>query len=164
MARNEADREDLFAEARALVRRVEAVSVSGTLPILLGVRETGWLSIYLGPDLMYQFDADGRLRRAFHGGQLYRTQGTTLARLLRVRTDHETTLQRHDLSPEELDEFQQGMRQDLGQLVCDLTEERLQILRQEPESDPLLLPQLLAALRQATNAVPWLAPALPGKA
>lgn len=164
MARHEADREDLFAEARALLRRIEARPTSGDPLIVIGVRSTGWLSIYLGPDLMYQFDAGGRLRRAFSGGELYRTQGTTLARLRRERTDAETTLQRRDLSAEELAEFQQQVQRDVGQLICDLAENRLTILRQEPANDAELQAELLVALRQTMHVTPWLAPAMVGKA
>ncbi|MGH7129995.1 MAG: hypothetical protein ACREJB_15520, partial [Planctomycetaceae bacterium] len=73
-------------EATALARRVEIVCPDETEPVIAGVREDGTLSVYFGADPAYHFDASGRLRRAFAAGCLYRTQGHTLARLLRRRT------------------------------------------------------------------------------
>lgn len=164
MARQEADREDLFAEARALTRKIEARCPQTGLMILVGQRESGWLSVYLGPDLMYQFDAEGRLRRALCQGCLYRTQGHTLARLIRERSSTETTLVRHDLTPAELDAFRQKMLADVSDLGNAFAQERYQILRQEPPDDPHVLPGLLQAIRHSLTAEPWLAAAIPGKA
>src|SRR5262245_54153743 len=102
MARQESDREDLWAEAVALTSRVEFRRSDDERPILIGFRDTGWCSIYVGQDLMLQFTPAGGLRRAFRDGDLYRTQGTTLSRLRRQRSAAETTLLRSDLSAEEL--------------------------------------------------------------
>ena len=84
MARQEVDREDLIAEAVALRRRIELALPGCDNPVVAGYRSTGALSLYFGADPVYQFDERGRLRRAFVGGHLYRTQGTTLAELTRV--------------------------------------------------------------------------------
>src|SRR5262245_19900425 len=105
MSRHEADREDLMAEATALARRVK-LSVPGEVErVVAGFRATGRLSIYFGGEPVYHFDAEGRLRRAFVNGLLYRTQGTTLARLRRERSAEVTELRRRDLSPTELRQF-----------------------------------------------------------
>ena len=105
MARNESDREDLLREATALVPRVE-LEVSGEIePVLIGIRSNGSLSVYFGADPMVQFDRGDRLRRACVDGLLYRTQGTTLARLERQRTAEETVLRRHDLTVDEMTEL-----------------------------------------------------------
>src|SRR5580765_5795621 len=105
MARREADREDLMAEASALRQRAELVLDGYAEPIVAGVRANGHLSVYFGDDPVYQFDAAGNLRRAFVGGDLYRTQGHTLARLNRTRTDLAVELGRRDLDPAELERF-----------------------------------------------------------
>ena len=105
MARQEADREDLIAEATALVERGEFAITGHDEPVTAGRRRTGGWSIYFGSDPCYHFDKAGRLRRAFVGGRLFRTQGHTLAELERVRTADATELRRRDLAREELDRF-----------------------------------------------------------
>ena len=82
MARNESDREDLMREAVALVRRVECETGNENDSVISGFRKCGSLSLYFGPDPVYHFDDSARLRRAFGEGFLYRTQGTTLARII----------------------------------------------------------------------------------
>lgn len=105
VARNEADREDLMREAVALTRRVEIHLPGETEPVVAGFRDNGCWSVYFGGDPVLHFDAEGRLRRAFVGGQLFRSQGTVLSRLTRQRSESETTLLRYDLSPQELADF-----------------------------------------------------------
>lgn len=117
MARNESDREDLMREATALTRRVELILTDIAEPIVVGFRDsTGWASFYFGQDPVYTFDAEGRLRRAYVDGFLYRTQGTTLARLFRERTLEATHLLRHDLTADELQTFLDTMKQRLQRL------------------------------------------------
>ena len=77
MARTESHREDLMAEATALVRRAEFLDADGRSVLVAGYRRDGSLSLYLGEDLVYHFDRDGRLKRGFVDGLLYRTQQTT---------------------------------------------------------------------------------------
>ena len=142
MAQNESDREDLMAEATALRRRVELQVPSETEHTIAGFRDDGRFSLYFGPDPVYHFDGEGGLRRAYLDGKLYRTQGTTLARLTRNRTEQATLLRRNDLSELELQEFLHAMRcrlQNLQELylydtpVSDVTPlaglENLQLLR-----------------------------------
>ena len=81
MARNEADREDMMSEAVSLIRRIEYLTPARGAPILAGFNAFGWLFVYVGNDVMYRFDEQGRLRRAFVDGLLYRTEGSTLAML-----------------------------------------------------------------------------------
>jgi hypothetical protein len=110
MARQESDREDLMREATALVRRVELDVPGEPEPVVCGFHADGRLSVYFGSDPVYHFDPEGRLRRAFVDGHLFRTQGTTLACLTRVRTHAVTELRRRDLNPEELAAFFREMR------------------------------------------------------
>lgn len=122
MSRIEADKEDLIRDGTAMVCRGEFAFTkprpdSWTWQVVtIGFRRNGSPSFYFDQDPFYQFDADGRLRRAYRGGFLYRSQSTTLARMHRTRTAHETTLQRQDLSPQQLDEFQTQMIQQLKAL------------------------------------------------
>lgn len=121
MARQESDREDLFAELSSFMPRWELQHVSGAGEVVLGERKDGRLAIYFGPDPGFHFDDQNRLLRSYWKGVLYRTQGETLARLIRQRSDTETTLLRTDLTPEEVGEFRR-------QLV-----KRLQTFQQELE-------------------------------
>ena len=163
MARMESDREDLMAEAVAMPRRVEVTILGEQSPIVTGFRANGWLSIYLGPERMYQFDECGRLRRAFVNGLLFRTQGATLAQLHRQRTDTETILLRRDLSHSELAEFRLAMLGHVAAFHTRLTQREVVIVRQVPLEDDSLLNDLAAALDRALNASEFLAPPIPGK-
>ena len=105
MARHESDREDMIREATALRNRIEWQLPSESEPVFAGVRSEGSLSVYFGPDPVYQFSPAGGLRRAYSGGFLYRTQGTTLARLRRARSTEQTILLRADLDEDVLAQF-----------------------------------------------------------
>lgn len=159
MAGNESDREDLLREAVALVPRAE-LQVNG-LPDLLtaGYRSSGILSLYFGQDPVYQFDPAGRLRRAFENGLLYRTASHTLARLRRVRSENEVTLQRSDLNPEELSHFRSRMQTLLITLQHALEENTATVIRCVPP-DHNWNTLLLESLTKIQNADPWLAGAI----
>lgn len=159
MARHEEDREDLLAEARALVPRVELQCEPWPHSIVLGRRRDDYLSVYLGQDQVYHFDSDGRLRRAYLEGVLYRSAGSTLTRIARERTSTETILRTSNLTSEEAIVLVEQMRAQLDQLLTCLTTDRYQILRQVSETDdPLLL--LTPLIRQAVVADPPLSPPL----
>jgi hypothetical protein len=160
MARHEADREDLFAELASMPRRVEVRLPGEPHPLVAGIRPQGWLSLYLGPDPVYQFDAAGRLRRAFRHSRLFRTTGTTLARMERGRSNTETTLWRRDLTDEELQSFRQALHADLDRLANALENSTWTVLRQMPAEAEDLLPELLDRITAARQADPWLAPAI----
>lgn len=163
MSRNEADRDDLLAEVVALTRRVELRSPSHVEPVVVGFRANGWLSLYFGSDPMYQFNESGRLRRAFVGGLLYRTQGTTLAQLRRERSESETTLLRRDLTEPELIEFQRATRRAIETLRQHLVTNQVVILRQIPAEDIPLIADIAAALDRAGHSPEFLASALSSK-
>ncbi len=128
--RVEADREDLMAEAANLRERIELRVPSSEVPVTIGCNDQGHWSFYFGADPMYRFDAEGRLRRAVKGGKLFRTQGSTLAELERVRRDNETQLQRRDLSLLELEVFLQEAQSHLSQLYTAYSSDRCQTLRE----------------------------------
>ena len=163
MARNESDREDLLAEAVALVRRLEGQCSSKTEPFVAGFRADGRFSLYLGADPVYHFLPDGRLRRAFVCGALYRSQGRTLAEMRRERTPSTTILRRHDLTESELHAFLTAMRNTLGALLQDMEEGRLHVLRQVPAEDESLLSDIRRQLQRIEQTPVKLAPPAPGK-
>jgi hypothetical protein len=189
MARIEADKDDLMREAVALVRRVEFLdseaagatatetavattnaaitavtkAMTTAAKIVIGFRASGWMSIYFGSDPMYQFDENGRLRRAFVGGHPFRTQGQTLARLTRHRTNSETTLLRHDLDDAELSAFRTEMLVRVTRLRDDLIAGRLAESKRIPKDDESLAGDVLRFLTMVIQSPGLLAPAIPGR-
>jgi hypothetical protein len=135
MARRESDREDLMATATALQQRMELSLEGHGESIVAGVRANGHWSIYFGADPVYHFDAAGSLRRAFVGGDLYRSQGHTLARLNRTRTDLNVELARRDLEPAELERFLSHMAALLREVKTAFESGSYEILRQIPQGD-----------------------------
>jgi len=157
MSRHETDREDLIAEATALQERVEFQTYDEPIPFVAGFHRDGRLSVYFGPDPVYHFDAEGRLRRAFVEGNLYRSRGDTLSRLTRERTKETSSLLRHDLRPEELSSFMSTMRQRLEILRRQFDQGQIVVLRQVPTEA-----NILGRVRQALCGLSdeQLAPAL----
>jgi hypothetical protein len=160
MSRHESDREDMFAEATALTTRIEFEAWDEPGTIVAGCRANGAWSIYFGAEPCYHFDLDGRLRRAFAMGYLYRTQGDTLARLQRVRTGDEVVLQRSDLRPTDLGYFMRRMNAKVAVLMYLLKEDNIECLRMFPE-DADVITMLKEALMKILNAWPNLSPAIP---
>ncbi len=163
MARNESDREDMMAEAVSLVRRIECRSELFSEPIIAGFNLQGWMFLYIGSDPMYRFDEQGRLRRAFVDGRLYRTQGQTLAVLDRQRTFDagepvETNLVRQDLSAGELTAFRLRMYSQLN-----LVSECLRIgaiTRQYPAEMHGITDEVESRIRLVLSTSEFLAPAI----
>lgn len=155
MARIETDREDLMREATALRQRAEWEVPTEPEPVVTGFKSDGSLSVYLGQDPVYQFAPSGQLRRAFVSGFLYRTQGDTLARIHRERTDTESTLVRHDLTAAELEDFRSSMRERLNHLHERLRDSSARVVRQVPDGQ---LPGFADAIDASLKADPWLAP------
>jgi len=163
MTRDEGLREDLMAEATALVRRAEFKATDGRIELVAGYRRDGSLSLYFGQDPVYQFDPIGRLKRAFVDGLLYRTQGSTLARLTRDRsTPDRVGLLRHDLDGDELDSFQRSMIDRMVGLLEELDSGRLNQAAVVPESAEVSC-ELVSSLRVVLRTEEWLAPRFAGK-
>ena len=159
MARNEAEREDLIREAVALGERAELRVVGFDGLITIGLRNDSAMSVFIDQDPVYQFDSLGRLRRAFVGGFLYRSQYETLARLQRVRTDSQTQLLRHDLVTEELESFRLAMLGALQKIAQSIQAGSTEVLRQVPvEQD--LLPKIAGSLNAVLENVDWLSVAI----
>jgi hypothetical protein len=154
-----AEPEDPLREAVALVERVELGRPESDETIVAGFRTDGRLSLYFGDDPCYQFDPQGRLRRAFVEGRLYRSQGSTLAALTRERKSEVTELIRHDLDPAELDHFRRMMLDQIGALRQSLASGHLPVIRQVPAETPIL-DRLLESLDAIVSAGGELAPAI----
>jgi hypothetical protein len=160
MARHAEDREDLFAEVSALTTRIELTFPEEAEIVVAGCRANGAWSIYFGGDPCYHFDATGGLRRGFVDGGLYRTQGETLARLIRVRTEAAVELHRTDLRSEECVVFLERMRVRLEELQQLLRSEAAFCRRRFP-TDCDVTSMLAGALSQILSEGLRLAPAIP---
>jgi hypothetical protein len=160
MARQESDRDDLFAELAALTPRMELRTAGPVETVFAGRREsTGGWSLFFGPDRVYHFDASGRLRRAYMDGFLYRSEGSTLSRLHRERSTAETSLLRHDLEIRELQAFLDVMFSAIRELVRGIQANSLRVVRVMPD-DADALPMLAKAMDAVLDADPPLAPAI----
>lgn len=160
--RVETDREDLLAEAVNLRERIELQVTGSDHPVTIGCNDLGHWSFYFGAEPMYRFDAAGRLRRVVMEGKLYRTQGTTLAELVRVRTEQETQLQRRDLGPSEVEGFLAVIGNQMRHLAEEFAAGRFQRLR-EVLASTNFNDRLTAILEQLASSPITLASALPTK-
>ncbi len=159
MARHEADREDLVKEATAYVIRGELLIPDWEQPLFIGFRKTGAFSFYFGPDPVYQFDPQARLRRAFVAGKLYRSQGHILCSMYRHRTETETALMRTDLTIEQTHFFQWGMHEAIRQLNEAVNAKRYQIRKVVGDRD-LWLEKIEQSTKHVLAAKEFLAPKL----
>ncbi len=133
LARREDDREDLLAEATALVRRAEFLMHDLAEPVVIGFRRNGAASIYFGQDEAFHFDTNGRLRRAFFDDQLYKADRGRLASLERRRTADEVQLRRHDLTDDETAQFLDHMQRRLTAVKQAVAAVEVRWLRAVPE-------------------------------
>ena len=118
MAQIQPDSTDFLKELVGLVPRAELRLPTDSSPVIAGFRKDGCLSLYFGPELFYQLDRSGRLRRALVAQHLFRTQGSTLAELTRVRSAKVSQLVRRELSAAELDQFVKEMQARVAQLTA----------------------------------------------
>lgn len=158
--RHESDREDIMREATALTRRISLGVDGQPEPIVAGFRRNGFFAVYFDQDPVYQFDDSGRLRRAYRGGLLYRTQGHTLAELNRVRTETRTVLERSDLNAPRLAEFLAEMCRHIDSLRRAMMGGAARVIAAEPDRETVFT-AVVDSLESVLNAEAALAPALP---
>jgi hypothetical protein len=133
MSRGEEHREDLLAEATALVERAEFQIAEESAPVVIGFRRNGAASVYFGQDVAYQFNAANQLRRAFVNNRLFKADRGRLASLVRLRTEDEVQLVRHDLDIDEIDAMMAQMGARIARLRDEILSGRAKLLRQVPE-------------------------------
>jgi hypothetical protein len=126
-------REDLMAEAVALVERVELTIDSGGGPIVIGFRKDGCASFYFDQDPVYQFNTAGELRRAYLQGKRYKADKGALVALDKRRAAEEVQLVRQELSPAETAEILAEGKRRLEALQAALEARRFKIAGQVPQ-------------------------------
>jgi hypothetical protein len=132
MARREQDREDLLAEATALVERAALQLPAYDEPVVVGFRRDQSASFYFGADPVYQFTQGGLLRRAFVDGQIYKAEGGGLLSLERRRGPAAVELVRHELTDADETAFLVRMRSHFDVLGASWTEGRVRVMGQVP--------------------------------
>lgn len=132
MSRNEQDREDLLAEARALVERCELRCPAFEDNAVLGFRRDGSASFYFGQQRAYHFNTQRQLRRAYGDGKLMKAHSGQLVSLVRHRTPHEVQLVRHELDAIESREFLDRAWRDLQTLTAALADETTEVIGRVP--------------------------------
>jgi len=132
MARHEQDREDLLAEATALVERVSLRLAGEADEIVAGFRRDGSLSLYFGADRVYQFTSDGKLRRAFAAGEMLKAQAGKLVALRRERTADAVHLLSRELDEAATRVLLDEMRRSLEQLADCLHGGTFELIGQVP--------------------------------
>jgi hypothetical protein len=136
MPREEHDREDLLAEATALVERASFRIPGDAAEIVVGFRRDGCPSFYFGPQRVYHFTSAGSLRRAFVDDLLYKTERGRLVSLRRHRTEDTTELASHELDAGATKTFLDEMHLHLAALRRALAESRFTLIGQiSPSSD-----------------------------
>lgn len=148
MTQPEGAGEDLMRDAAALTRRVELRVPEIQDTVIAGFRDDARLSLYFGNDRYYQFDPQGRLRRAAVAGRLFRTQGSTLAELTRHRTAEAVELHRRDLAADQVERFLEELRVYLSALRCALESDTVTVVQQVPEAAAVI-----PALRQVIGSI-----------
>jgi hypothetical protein len=140
MAREESDREDLLREATALVERIELAPVNAGdgQHVVAGFRTGGAASFYFGGDTVYQFNANGQLRRAHCDGLLFKASRGKLVSLARKRLENATQLLSRELTDAEQRDFLATMCKRLRSLADVLQTGQLTIVGQVPASADVL--------------------------
>ncbi len=138
MARDEQDREDLMAEATALVERASVRLADRQEPIVVGFRRDGSASFFFSAEPVYQFNSAGKLRRAYADGLLYKAERGRLVALHRERTDRQVGLVRHELNAAETEHFLAGMNRQLNALSEALSEGHFELIGQVPSTVDVL--------------------------
>jgi hypothetical protein len=144
-------------DAVALVERIELRGPEITPKIEAGFHRDGRLSLFFGDDPYYQFDPEGRLRRAFVDGQIFMPTTAGLKSLNRERNAEATVLVRHDLTPTEVDRFLGKMLDHIGSLRQIIASGNLHVKRQLPAEAPIVQ-RLCSSLEAIVSAGGALAP------
>ncbi|QDU62589.1 hypothetical protein Pan216_34560 [Planctomycetes bacterium Pan216] len=158
MARQQADRDDLFREARGLSQRVEfripaPPTNQGSLPAdpvcLAGITGRGGVSIYLGQDYMLGFNARGELRRVHRHGLSYRAEkGRQLTELRRERIDDRPVNISRGLLASEMESLRIEFGRVVDRVRQTLAANKVAISRAAPEGrEAEVVSNLLAVLK-----------------
>ena len=134
MAREEHDREDLLAEATALVQRAEIELQPGGEHVVIGFRRDGCASVYFGAsgDPAFHFNTRNELRRAFVNGQLWKADCGKLVAMRRQRSADTVQLASREIGEEETADWLSAMCRRLQRLAAALEAGQYDLMGQVP--------------------------------
>ncbi|MEM7313511.1 MAG: hypothetical protein AAF497_10200 [Planctomycetota bacterium] len=138
MARQEVPKEDLIAQATALVRRIEFRTGSDQPLIVVGFRKDDSASIYFGEHPVYQFNSNHELRRAHIEAGMLKAEQRELVRMEKRRTESEVQLIRHVLSADEKSKLLDDIRSRFDEISDSIEQGLCEVTRQVPEGEPIL--------------------------
>jgi hypothetical protein len=138
VARDEHHREDLLAEATALVERAELTLAGDAEPIVAGFRRDGSLSIYFGDDPAFHFNSAGELRRAYNRGRIYKAERRKLVALERRRVTGEVQLIRHEMTADEASAFLKELGERIKHVQSALAQGDWRLVGQVPASSDVV--------------------------
>lgn len=138
MARQENDREDLLAEAKALVERIHLQAAGLSEAVTIGFRRDHSASFYFGAQHVYQFNSAGSLRRAFVDDLLFKADHGRLVSLRRERGPEMVALVRCDLEAAETAAFFSTMSGYLDKLHHALAKQHYTVMGQVPDDADLI--------------------------
>jgi hypothetical protein len=156
VARQEHPREDLMAEATALVERVEIVLTADSRHVVIGFRRDGAASIYFAEDPAFHFNARHELRRAYLAGQLLKADRGRLVSMRRERSREQVQLLSRELDVAETSEIIDSLRRRLDTLAQELDAGPYQVVGQVPPDVDVVGRgrNLLAELARQINVAP----------
>ena len=131
MAKDAHDREDLLREATAFDLRLEIRTAWQEETIFLGMRDPGLLSVYVGQDTVYQFNAQQQLRRAYWRGRMVAAYQHQLCWLDRS-AEGRVRLTRTPLVAAEVAQFSEEAESTLARLESTLTANEQVVVGQFP--------------------------------
>lgn len=138
VARQEHEREDLLAEATALVERVEIELSSADSLVVIGFRRDGAASLYFGEEPAWHFNTACELRRAYANNRLYKAERGALVALDRVRTEREVQLIRRELTAEETKALLDGLQKNAIELAAAIDAKKYSLIGQVPPEAEVL--------------------------
>jgi hypothetical protein len=138
VARHELAREDLLAEAKALVERVEIARRAAGEHVVIGFRRDGSASCYFGSDSAFHFNSRGELRRAYLDDELLKAERRRLVALRRRRTGGEVQLLRRELTAEQSRKVLDDLTSLLAEIAHDLEVRDSHLIGQVPETADVL--------------------------
>ena len=95
MATEEHDREDLLRDAKMMPLRAQATIDDVT--VVVGFRGDGQVSLYFGPDPVFQFNSKRELRRVFYRADRYAAENGCLVKLIRSQRGGKVEFQRESI-------------------------------------------------------------------
>ncbi len=134
MARKEQNREDILREATALIERIEVELPGYSEPLVVGFRSDGSVSVFVGPDPVFQFNSRHQLRRAFVAGKLIKAERGKLISLEKQRIGTQVKMLGTELDAASSDALLTNASDHLHVLERHLRDGTGKVLRQVPET------------------------------